>query len=78
MPASLTLFLQHDWPLLTIVAAMSMLVVLALVCGYFPTNQGRIRRTDNPSAYWRWVARFSVLLAVACLALLGSYFSGAN
>ncbi len=73
MSPGFTRYLQHNWPLATIASGLAIFMAIVLVTGMFPTNQGRISRSGDPSSYWRWIRRFAVLLAVSMAVLTGSY-----
>jgi hypothetical protein len=76
--ANFLLHLQHNWPLAAIALGLLLLVPIVLVTGVFPTNQGRVLRSEDPESYWRWVVGFA-LLSLACLVvLIGSYFLSAK
>lgn len=53
-----------------------MYLVIVLVGGTFFTNQGRIRRSEQPSQYWRWVRIFATLFVLSAAVLIGSYLLG--
>lgn len=65
--------LQHNWPLTIVVIGLVIFIPIVLATGVFPTNQGSIRRSHDPDAYWRWVHWFVVLLAASTAVLAGSY-----
>jgi len=75
--SSLLLHLRHDWPLAAAVIVLATLLAYTLLSGAVPTNQGRILRSREPAAYWRWLRWLSVLLLVAVAVLTGSFLLGA-
>ena len=69
---------QHSWPLAVIIGGLALYAAIALFSGRFYTNQGTVRRSDDPRRYWTWIARFLVLLLLCLVVLVGSYMlSGA-
>jgi hypothetical protein len=77
VPTRFLLHLRHDWPLAAAVLVLATLLAYALLSGAMPTNQGRILRSREPAAYWRWLRRLSVLLLLAIAVLAGSFLLGA-
>ena len=73
MPGTFLLHLRHNWPLAAAACVLTVLVAGALLSGVLPTNQGSIRRSREPAAYWRWLRRLSGLLLLCVAVLLGSY-----
>jgi len=68
--------LEHNWPLALITLSLAVYLVIVLVGGTFFTNQGRIRRSTEPSGYWRWVRIFVTLFVLSAAMLIGSYVVG--
>ena len=73
MPETFLSHLQDNWPLAIIGIGLLLFVPLVLVTGIFPTNRGKIFRSQDPVTYWRWVCRFVVLSLACWIVLLGSY-----
>jgi threonine/homoserine/homoserine lactone efflux protein len=67
------LHLKHNWPLAVIVVGLFVYIPIVLVSGVFFTNQGRIIRSNDPTSYWRWIARLLGLFLICLVVLLGSY-----
>jgi len=76
--ANFLLHLQHNWPLAAIALGLLLFVPIVLVTGVFPTNQGRVLRSEDPVGYWRWVAGFVLLLLACSIVLIGSFFLSAK
>lgn len=76
MPSAFLIHLRHNWPLAAAVLVLAVLFAYALLSGVMPSNQGSIRRSQEPDTYWRWLRRLSVLLLVAVAVLVGSFLLG--
>jgi hypothetical protein len=74
MPVGFLFHLRHNWPLALAALVLLVLVAYALFTGVLPTNQGRILRSREPDAYWRWLRGLVVLLIFIVIVLVGSYF----
>jgi hypothetical protein len=42
---------QHSWPLAVIIGGLALYAAIALISGRFYTNQGTVRRSDDPRRY---------------------------
>jgi predicted MFS family arabinose efflux permease len=76
MAGSVIVHLQHNWPLVAAIVVLFALIAFALLAGIMPTNQGKVSRSREPTTYWRWLRWLGVLLALALVVLVGSYFLG--
>jgi hypothetical protein len=66
--------LQHNWPLGLVVVALAVYLPVVLIRGVVVTNQGGIKRSDEPERFRSWVRTFAVLLVIAAGVLVGTYF----
>jgi Mn2+/Fe2+ NRAMP family transporter len=66
--------LRHNWPLALVVVGLAVYLPVVLIRGVVITNQGSIRRSQEPERFRSWVRTLVVLLVVAAAALVGTYF----
>jgi len=66
--------LRHNWPLALVVLALAVYLPVVLIRGVVVTNQGGIKRSEEPERFRSWVRTFVVLLVIAAAVLVGTYF----
>jgi len=66
--------LQHNWPLALVVVGLAVYLPVVLIRGVVVTNQGGIKRSNEPERFRNWVRTLVLLLGVASVVLVGTYF----